>query len=416
MAFGTSNTEELSKMGIDAHKFIEGVVTQLEKGPKVLGGISNAVENMGDRMKEVIRPLGDGLATAFMALQPTIERVMSFAQERFTRLGEIIAALANSGVLEDFANRMMNVFDSLFGGDFTQGAIAGISNILSVILNIPAAFEMAKQYAVDMFEALKSNASNVAAFTANLFTSIAQNIIAAFDIAKNAITNTFIWIENKFRLVLAGIAEGIKWISLSPLVMPLPGHREFIGNLDKFIQTNSEPKPYSVLRKGQGVFEELPTIKDMMSKMTPLPGVPDLMGKMLADSGRYAAMINGSMQGLPGLPNNLNYGGFRDLGRDKESGVEATLERIERNTKSAADSLSLRRQALGGGELAALGVTPAELRGGAGRGNGGASTRGNIGKDSSMTGIARSLEYYTKRKVYETVNRAGGGGFRPRTG
>src|SRR5690606_26404524 len=41
-AFGTSDTEQLQKMGIDATQFVEGVVAQLEKLPAVTGGINNA--------------------------------------------------------------------------------------------------------------------------------------------------------------------------------------------------------------------------------------------------------------------------------------------------------------------------------------------------------------------------------------
>lgn len=138
----------------------------------------------------------------------------------------------------------------------------------------------------------------------------------------------------------------------------------------------------------------------------------------MADKDTFAAAIAGAIKPLPTLPEGLNFGGIASMATTSGAGdkMEATLERIERNTKSAADSLSLRRQALGGGELAQLGVTPAELRGGRTNAGRGAQTRGNIGLDSSVTGLARSLDYITKRRVYETVNKPGGGGFRPRTG
>lgn len=47
-AFGTADTEVLQKMGIDAEKFITGIVDQLNKLPKVTGGAQTALENYND--------------------------------------------------------------------------------------------------------------------------------------------------------------------------------------------------------------------------------------------------------------------------------------------------------------------------------------------------------------------------------
>lgn len=50
-AFGTANTEELQKMGIDSVRFIEGVVESLSKLPKVTAGAKTILENYDDSWK-----------------------------------------------------------------------------------------------------------------------------------------------------------------------------------------------------------------------------------------------------------------------------------------------------------------------------------------------------------------------------
>lgn len=50
-AFGTSDTEALQKMGISADMFLEKIVAQLEKLPRVSGGFKTAWENVIDSLK-----------------------------------------------------------------------------------------------------------------------------------------------------------------------------------------------------------------------------------------------------------------------------------------------------------------------------------------------------------------------------
>ena len=58
------------------------------------------------------------------------------------------------------------------------------------------------------------------------------------------------------------------------------------------------------------------------------------------------------------------FGGISDKKADKDTkDVKSHLQKIESNTKKSADLLDLRRQTIGGGELASLGVTGAELAG-----------------------------------------------------
>ena len=80
------------------------------------------------------------------------------------------------------------------------------------------------------------------------------------------------------------------------------------------------------------------------------------------------ARIQNNMKAMPSLPDGLTYGNrpvqpTGPIGGGNKS--LDTLKEIATNTGKTADRLSLRTQTLGGGELAKLGVTPTELRGGA---------------------------------------------------
>lgn len=64
-AFGTADTEVLQKMKISATDFVEGVTAELEKLPKVTGGINNAFENLQDAGTVALAKLGTALNKAF---------------------------------------------------------------------------------------------------------------------------------------------------------------------------------------------------------------------------------------------------------------------------------------------------------------------------------------------------------------
>jgi tape measure domain-containing protein len=85
-AFGTADTEKIQKMGLTSREFIEMIVTELEKLPKVTGGARNDLENFAD--------------AAFVA---------------FSKIGEAIIKIMTPAVKSatDMLTGLGNVFDSL---------------------------------------------------------------------------------------------------------------------------------------------------------------------------------------------------------------------------------------------------------------------------------------------------------------
>ncbi|MBH8569353.1 tape measure protein [Microvirga sp. STS02] len=115
-AFGTSDTEALQKAKISATDFVEGVTKELEKLPKVTGGLNNAFENFSDASSTALAKLGDSLNKAF-----DIEGLVG-------RLSDFIADLSNSfAALSPTTQRIIFIFGGIVAAAgpvlFTLGSI-----------------------------------------------------------------------------------------------------------------------------------------------------------------------------------------------------------------------------------------------------------------------------------------------------
>lgn len=118
-AFGTADTEALNKAGIDATTFVEGVVTQLEKLPKVTGGLNNAFENLGDGVTIALAKVGDSLNKTFDI------------EGKINALGDVVSSLATK-----FSELSPATQQVIFG---LAGAVAAAGPLLLVVGGIGAA-------------------------------------------------------------------------------------------------------------------------------------------------------------------------------------------------------------------------------------------------------------------------------------
>lgn len=97
-AFGTADTEVLAKKGIDSEKFVNGIVTQLEKLPKANGGITAAFENISDTVELALKPIGDAinrlLVPAIEAVSPYIEQAAKYFENLSPAAQTFVIAIA----------------------------------------------------------------------------------------------------------------------------------------------------------------------------------------------------------------------------------------------------------------------------------------------------------------------------------
>jgi tape measure domain-containing protein len=82
-AFGTADTEKLQSMGISVDRFVDGVLSQLEKLPRAAGGAANAVENLDDAWKNLKAKAGELIAPAAVQQIEDVTRMM----EHLRKLG-----------------------------------------------------------------------------------------------------------------------------------------------------------------------------------------------------------------------------------------------------------------------------------------------------------------------------------------
>lgn len=320
--FGTLSGQELQGRGLTAQQIVEGLIAGLERLPSVSGGAANAIENIGDAFQKALRPLGQGLVEALAAATPFIEGVLGELERRMRTVGEVIAAVARSGVL---ANALKS-FNGLLGGNLEgfRTAVAGIAaTLLTVVQNLPKTFTDLQQYAVALFETIGHNVRETFRFAQEATRSFISGIGAAV----SAVVKPLL-------AVMAALAPS----ALTPVVSQLLNGLTGLKALGNFVFDPVAPPQYRAA-----------------------PSFPGL--NLLEGRDANLASILGAIRPL-GLPEGLAFAGQGTapaVPSPMEERQNTLLANIERNTANAANELSLRRQALGGGPLAQLGITPAEL-------------------------------------------------------
>lgn len=67
-AFGATSAEEMDKLGLTAKEFIEGLVKEFEKLPKISGTVANSIENLGISFDRLKADIGEALLPSVKAV------------------------------------------------------------------------------------------------------------------------------------------------------------------------------------------------------------------------------------------------------------------------------------------------------------------------------------------------------------
>lgn len=402
-AFGTADTEALGKMGVDAQTFISGVVTELEKLPKVAGGVANSIENLQDRLQQALLPLGKGLVAMFEGAAPSIEKLFGKIEDRLTAIGEVLAAVGKSGVLAETLEKVLGLAGEFSKGDFQEGIARTISAVLTGIGNLPAAIDQARTYITDLFSVLGNNADKIGIYIGGRFEDIFSKISATIQITTDAVSEAIdrmVKVAGGALQVIMPVATGLLRIIAPALAAVFDSVAPGIAKMAKGIGLDSLLK---VIPSGDIIKSVWENTQLKFPTLDGLPAVPDLMKTLGQGGDQNLAKILGSVTGLSDLPDGLNYGGGNN-GKDapgQRTAVEASLQNIEWNTKATADALSLRRQVTGGGDLGQVGVTPAELLGGNPSGRSGMALGGSTGDlyAQAMELLRRAAEQTARQQM-----------------
>jgi tape measure domain-containing protein len=88
-AFGTADTEKISKMGVTGRQVVQSLVQEFEKLPKVSGGINNAFENTSDSLKITLAAIGESINKSL-----NIEGLLNSFSEKLSELVEWFQSLS----------------------------------------------------------------------------------------------------------------------------------------------------------------------------------------------------------------------------------------------------------------------------------------------------------------------------------
>lgn len=107
---------------------------------------------------------------------------------------------------------------------------------------------------------------------------------------------------------------------------------------------------------------------DVLAGTVPGVGIPDDMAYFKSKTEEYMYRMLDTAPAASGKKGMTDpFGGIRPFGSgdddSKKEKTKKTLEKIESNTRKSAELLDLRRQTIGGGEIASLGITGAEIAG-----------------------------------------------------
>ncbi|GAB3511708.1 tape measure protein [Emticicia fontis] len=164
-AFGTSDTEVIQKKGIKADKFLEEIVKQLEKLPRVSGGFKVAMENIGDSLKigayEMMNAADKafGLTTMFNKVSEWIDGIVETFKQLSPEAQRIIFVIV--GITAAIGPLLVVI--GVFTSSVIPALLTGWSKVrlLLTSINIPlliaiAAFAFATRQIIQHWDSIKA--------------------------------------------------------------------------------------------------------------------------------------------------------------------------------------------------------------------------------------------------------------------
>lgn len=314
VAFGTSSTEEIAKMGLSIDTIVEKMISGLESLPQASSGAITTLDNLSDELEKAMLPIGRGIIDMFMTSSESAGQLMTMVGSVATSIGQIFTAVASSGAIQEMFQILIQGLGG-FGVGFEQTMIGVITHMMSIAAFIP-----------QLFQAVLADVQMMVSTFFNNFSTTWQNIFKAIGAA---FVNIGISIYNGIVLILDPIVAYINALT---------------GNIFKLknLQMKSLVAP------------DLTHIREYQFDTT------GVVNKMSEFQQRAQAGVLSKMGPQPALPSGLIFGGQQQPPGNQPTPMETTLNRIENNTRQTADELTKRQ--IGGGQIAQLGVTAAEMR------------------------------------------------------
>lgn len=354
-AFGTADTQKIQAMGLTATDAIARIVAEAEKLPRATGGVKNDIENIADAWTRAQRPLGQGLAIAFAAAGPYVEKFIMSIERIGNTVGELIAAVGQSGVLGEVLSSWGVAFDGM------DGTITNLlATVMSVAKNLPTFFSDAATYFETRWnqtvQAIQVTGKNLGKYLEDVWAVTTYNMGEYF---RSMIDDMKVQVSNLAIGFAKSMSDAYLTLYDNPIAkLMLPGVEQMVD----YIKEVRSGLDFAYVPADTPKYKSMPSLPKVGD--FPAFGLPDFLNNtLLKDADRFSEMITNGRRGLPAIPDGLAFGGGSASASSGESLFaqwDRKLAEIEKNTGRAANALES-RQVFGGGPLAQLGATPAEM-------------------------------------------------------
>lgn len=186
-AFGTADTEQLQKMKIGPEKFIESVVKELEKLPRVAGGAQNTFENFSDTVDQAMTRIGERIL-------PTLMPVVDF-------LGNAIPQVLNV---------VIGAFDSL--SPSTQAGALAFAAVVAVAAPVAAAIGAIVVAISAVGAPFAAAAAVITVAVAAIAAAYTSNFLGIRDITNSALGEVVGFVQTQMGRVRAWFADNMPLI------------------------------------------------------------------------------------------------------------------------------------------------------------------------------------------------------------
>ncbi len=314
-AFGTSDTEKLQEMGIEAEEFVSRVVSELEKLPQVTGGAKNAIENLGDALFRAFSQAGD-VINRFLI--PAIETV-----------GSWLTWMVETGVI----TRIVEGFLSLFNlGSSDTPIVKLLAYLTATFEELPSLVRRGLNYIGEAFEKVGRYIKlTLAAAFAILVTGAVFRAITAIITAYRALGTTLAGIAAIQAFMVGLVPGGIAQIAIATAL----GVAAFGGMM------------YLLNKVG----EEFNNLK-------PPPIWTDIATRSAILEEQFKNQAGNTPVGMPGA----SEAGSSLPDRKPATALQAIARATGETARNTREQVDLQRFALGGGDLGKLGVDAVQIR------------------------------------------------------
>ena len=256
LAFGTSSTEEIAKMGLSIDVIVEKIISGLESLPQATTGAITTLDNLSDALEQALLPIGRGIVDMFMTSSDSAGQLLAMIGSVATSIGQIFTAVASSGAIQEMFQILINGLGG-FGVGFEQTMVGVMTHMMSIAAFIPQLFQAVL---ADVQMMVSTFFNNFATTWKNIFSEIG----AAFSNIGVTIYNAFVLILDPvvaYINALTGNIFKLKNLAMKELAAPELTHiREY-----KFETPDVVNRMSAFQQRAQA---------NVLAKMGPQPALP----------------------------------------------------------------------------------------------------------------------------------------------